>query len=144
MDFLNWEKTCDALREIYTDALSEEDAEKYSDLIEDWANNKSYRFLEDMDIYVHKSDTRIVGNFCNIEYDWNHPGFIESNVTPWGDFRDVIKSIDEGKISDEKLAKFQEWAWDWFLEAFGTWGLKYNFQTYIAELEYSEEEDDAA
>lgn len=109
---------------------------------EDYAYMTAMETLESMKKYVHRKDTSMCGNFCNIREDWEiTPEFIGSEVKPWGKFDDVIKSIDDETISDEDLKKFQTWAFDWFFRAFGTYGLTYNFGSFISDLEYERERE---
>lgn len=132
------------LLNLYKECLGEEDAQKYESTIEEFANINAQTIVEDMNRYVHRKSTKIDGNFCNIREDWEYcPDFIGSEVKPWGKFSDVVKSIDDETISDEDLAKFQQWTKDWFFRAFGTWGLCYNLQTLISEMEWEEEHEAA-
>ena len=132
------------LLDLYKNCLDDENAQKYESIIEEYANINAQTIVDDMNRYVHQKDTKIIGNFCNIREDWEvTPDFIGSDVKPWGKFSDVVKSIDNGTISEEDLKKFQQWAKDWFFRAFGTWGLCYNFQTLISEMEWEEEQEAA-
>ncbi len=140
-DFINREKMETAIHNICAMSLNDDDARKYESLIEEYAVIHAGQVVDDMKSYVHQYSTRMDGNFCDIRDDWNNPGFIRSEIAPWGRFDDVVKSIDDGKISDEDLEKFQTWAMDWFFTAFGTWGISYNFQTLVSEMEYEEERE---
>lgn len=139
-DFINYDDMYEALKEILTDALNEDEVSKYEDEIECHAEIYAQNAVESMRKYVHQKNTRIEGNFCNIREDWEDtPEFIGSEVQPWGKFDDMVKSMDDDTISDEDCKKVQTWCMDWYFRAFGTWGLTYNFQSYISELEYEEE-----
>lgn len=143
-EFINFEDMEQTLLDLYKNCLDDENAQKYESTIEEYANINAQTIVDDMNRYVHQKDTKIIGNFCNIREDWEvTPDFIGSNVKPWGKFSDVVKSIDNGTISEEDLKKFQQWAKDWFFRAFGTWGLCYNFQTLISEMEWEEEQETA-
>ena len=138
-DFINYEDMYECIKNIYTDALNEEDAIKYEDEIDCHAEHAAQDAVDSMRKYVHLKDTHIDSNLCNIRQDWEYrPEFIGSEVQPWGKFDDMVKSMDDETISDEDLKKVQQWCMDWFFRAFGTWGLEYNFQSYISELEYEE------
>lgn len=148
-EFLNRDDVFETFFNLYKDVIEDYgmDFGTWESETEEYAIFQTETTLENMRSYVHKSNTRMDGNFANIREDWNDiPDFVESEVRPWGRFDDVIKSIDDGTISDEDLAKFQTWALDWFFTAFGTFGLKYNFGEWISELEYEreQEEKDAA
>ena len=139
-EFLNYTKVYDDFVELFLNCI--DDAEMYEDVIEDYAHNAAISTLEDMRKYVHQQDTSMSGNFADIRQDWNViKDFVISEVEPWGDFDEIISTIDEGTISDEDLEKFQTWCLEWFYTAFGTWGLCYNFQTLISELEYERERE---
>lgn len=137
-EFLNYDKLYSNITGLLKEVAKSYDTD-YSDECESYADELARRTVDDMKIYVHKKDTKIVGNFCDIRYDWEHPGFIPSEIEPWGSFTDVVKSIDDNTITDEELTKFQQWASDWFFYAFGTYNLRYNFGSYLSELEYEKE-----
>ena len=142
--FINLEDMESTLQKIFTESLSEEDAAKHESLIEGYASLTAESIVSDMREYVHRKDTHMMGNFCDIKQDWDYcPECIESDIKPWGKFSDMVQSVDDETISDEDLAKVQQWCKDWFFTAFGTWGLIYNFHNFIAEIEYEEEEDAA-
>ena len=143
--FINYDEMVETLQKLFTDSLSEEDAQKYESIIEEYANIHAEIIVEDMKKYVHQKDTKLSGNFCNIREDWEYcPEFIGSEIKPWGKFSDIVKSMDDETISDEDLAKVQTWCKDWFFRAFETWGLTYNFHELISEMEYEEEHANAA
>ena len=128
------------LLNLYKECISDDDAAKYESIIEEYAYNCAESLCDNMREYVHQKDTRIEGNLCNIREDWEETyKFIDSEVKPWGKFDDVIKSIDNETISEEDFKKFQTWCKDWFFRAFGTFGLCYNFQSLISEMEWEEE-----
>ena len=141
-DFLNYDDVFETFLNLCKDKLKSFgiDYGKYENVSEEYAHDSAIETLSDMKKYVHKKDTRMIGNFCNIREDWEYcHEFIGSEIQPWGKFDDVIKSIDDETISDEDLKKFQTWALDWYFRAFGTFGFTYNFGDYISELEYEEE-----
>jgi hypothetical protein len=139
-DFINYDDMYECIKNIYIDALDEDEVSKYENEIECHAEIAAQDAVESMRKYVHRKDTRMCGNFCNIREDWEDtPEFIGSEVQPWGKFDDMVKSMDDDTISEEDCKKAQTWCMDWYFRAFGTWGLKYNFQSYISELEYEEE-----
>ena len=148
-DFLKYDDVYESFLNLCKQVIEDfgKDYGTWENICEDYAHNSAIETLDSMKRYCHRKNTRMDGNFCNIREDWEETyDFIGSEVKPWGKFDDVVKSIDDGTISDEDLEKFQTWALDWFFRAFGTWGLKYNFGTLISELEYEreQEEKDAA
>ena len=146
-DFLNYDDVYESFLNLCKDVISDwgKDYGTWENICEDYAHNSTIETLDSMKRYVHKKNTRMDGNFCNIREDWEETyEFIGSEIQPWGMFDDVVKSIDDQTISDEDLKKFQTWALDWFFTAFGTWGYKYNFGNLVSELEYEQEMEDAA
>lgn len=148
-DFLNYDDVYETFLNLFKETVENYgmDYDSWESETEDYAATFAMETLESMKNYVHRKDTRMGGNLCNIREDWEYcPEFIGSEVKPWGKFDDVIKSIDDETISDEDLKKFQTWAFDWYFRAFGTFGLTYNFGNWISELEYEreQEEKDAA
>lgn len=139
--FLNEQKHYETLLSIFMDVLkNSDDPTEYEWFAEQEAESLAASHVKDMAEYVHMSDTKILGNFANIREDWDYiPDFVKSEVKPWGRFDDVVKSIDDKTISEEDLAKFQEWCQDWFFTAFGTRNLEYNFATDLGELAYYDE-----
>ena len=138
-DFLNYDEVYDTFLSLFKETVEDYgmDYASWEAETEEYAAEKATETLEDMTEYVHKKDTSLLGNFCNIREDWEYcPEFIGSEVNPWGKFDDVIKSIDNETISDEDLRRFQTWALDWFFRAFGTYNLAYNFGNWISDLEY--------
>lgn len=146
-EFLNRNDVYECFSNLFYEVVEDYGYEKClcEDLVEEEAFYLTEKTLSDMKKYVHKSDTKLCGNFCNIREDWDiTKSFVESDVEPFGKFDEIIKSIDDDTISDDDLQKFQTWALDWYFTAFGTWGLKYNFgDTLINFVEEMESEDAA-
>ena len=146
-DFINYDSMLEVCMNLFTEVVEEfgYDKDLWDEEITVYADICAQDAVDSMRKYVHRKDTRMCGNFCNIREDWEYcPEFIGSEVKPWGRFDDVIKSIDDETISDEDLAKFQTWTMDWYFTAFGTFGLKYNFGEIISEKAYEMEMEDAA
>lgn len=146
-DFLNYDNVYETFLNLFKDVIKDYglDYGSFECDTEEYAERVAEKTLESMKKYVHMRDTRMIGNFCNIREDWESDfDFVRSEVKPWGNFDDVIKSIDDETISDEDLKKFQRWALDWFFTAFGTFGLTYNFGNFISEIEYEREQEEEA
>ena len=146
-DFLNYDNVYETFLNLFKDVIKDYglDYGSFECDTEAYAECVAEKTLESMKKYVHMRDTKIDGNFCNIREDWVSTfSFVVSEVKPWGNFDDVVKSIDDETISDEDLKKFQTWALDWFFTAFGTFGLKYNFGNFISEIEYEREQEEKA
>lgn len=135
-EFINFDVMYEMLVDLYNEALSPSERCDYVDIIESYAEHTANGIVRDMRKYVHQDDTKIFGNFANIREDWDYiPDFVKSKVKPFGKFDDMVKSVDDGTISDEDLAKVQEWCFAWFFTAFGTYNLKYNFLTMLSDIE---------
>lgn len=137
MDFLNYNKVYAFLVDVFTEARNAcyDLHDDYEELIEDEARRNAEKIIFDMNRYIHIPDKTIYGNFNKIDRDWN------SNHNE--NFDDMVKSVDDNTISDKQLAEVQEWCFDWFIDTFGTYGLKYKFTNTICEFEadYEEEEE---
>lgn len=137
-EFLNRADLSECILNICKDTV---DYSKWEDIVDDYVVTMTESIINDMRKYVHEDDTSMIGNFANIREDWDIiKDFAESEIEPFGRFDDIIKSIDNNTINDTDLIKFQKWALDWFFTAFGTFGIKYNLQTLIGDIEYSEED----
>ena len=138
MEFLNKGNLYESILNVCRDALKDE-YPRWQSVSEEFADYKANSILEDMRKYVHLKDTKMCGNFANIREDWDDiKDFVESDVEPFGKFDDVIESIDNATISEEDLAKFQEWCLNWFYTAFGTYNIKYQILCTIADIECEE------
>ena len=138
-EFMNTAAHIEALSDLMKQALADMGKElddHYEELIEEWSTQLGFDHERSMRKYCHQGSTRLEGNFCNIREDWDYPGFVESEVEPWGSFDDIVRSIDDKTISAEDLAKFHQWVEDWFFTAYGTFGIRYNFQEAISEDDY--------
>ena len=146
-DFLNKESLYECIKGIYTEAI--DNPQDHEDLIDEMAYNVAEQTVEDMHIYVHRDDTHINGKFNNIRNDWDYikqsfwvakdENSKAVEIKPFGRFDDMVKGMDEGTLTDEQVEIVQTWCEGWFFETFGTYNLKYNFQTVIGEIEYEEE-----
>ena len=50
--------------------------------------------------------------------------------------------MDNDTLSDAQVKDVQTWCIDWFFYAFGTFGITYNFQSWISDLEYEREREE--
>jgi len=142
MEFLNKDNVYESVLNVCKDALAD-DYQQWESIAEDFAYFRAESIVDDMRKYVHLKNTRMIGNFANIREDWDYiKDFVRSEVEPFGKFDDVIESIDNATISEEDLAKFQEWCLDWYYTAFGTFGIKYEIQSIVADMEYEEAENE--
>lgn len=101
----------------------------------DYAGDLYERLQNDMFKYVSGNDYRIMGNFNNIEWDWDnaHKDGIK--------FQDLRKKLLDG-VNDADTDEFSTWAIDWFFDTFGTYNMCYNYQNTISDLAYSYQQED--
>lgn len=137
-DFINRHNHFNALLDLFNETAKDY-ADELGEVAYEYAVDEAQRLtdshIETMRKYVHLDDTKIDGNFANIREDWDTiPTFVKSEVSPFGRFDDMVKSMDEETISKEDLDKVQQWCEDWFFTAFGTYNLKYNFGSTLGEL----------
>lgn len=101
----------------------------------DYAGELCKSLQNDMLKYVSGNDYRIMGNFNNIEWDW------ENDHKDGIKFRDLRKKLLDG-VNDADTDEFSTWAIDWFFDTFGTYNMCYNYQNTISDLAYSYQQED--
>lgn len=143
----NFAKAIEALyRECLEDYENSEDIEEYLADFEDFnIQSLAWDFTKkanrDMKEYLHMQNHHMVGNFADIEGDY--PAHITG--TRWsseyaGDdyfrlFPQMVARLDaaeDSKQADEDRAYLM----DWYFDAFGTFGIKYNFQDFLSDIAY--------
>lgn len=100
----------------------------------DYAGELCKRLQDDMLKYVSGNDYRIMGNFNNIESDWNHDH--EDGIK----FQDLRKKLLDG-VKDADTDEFSTWAIDWFFDTFGTYNMCYKYHDMVSELAYSYQQE---
>lgn len=127
------------LKEVRDSMTDEENEafmeENYPDDVLKWrAMEMSWKCNDDMNKYLHLKSRDIYGNFNNVDYDYPYHvyGKVEYN-RPLVD--EMVRRLDNGDES-EQSQKDREWIVDWFFETFGTYNIKYNFESEIAETMY--------
>ena len=147
--FLNFDRLYDELLQLYKDArdgwLDDNNRdflldEASDDCLEEMAWERATEFDRDMGKYLNMKDHKIWGNFNNIDYDYPHHinGVVEYD-TPL--VNAMIARLNAGEQSEQADAD-RDWLVDWFWETFGSWGLKYNFDSWIADLLYEFENEE--
>ena len=101
----------------------------------DYAGELCKRLQDDMLKYVSGNDYRIMGNFNNIESDWNHDH--EDGIK----FQDLRKKLLDG-VKDADTDEFSIWAIDWFFDTFGTYNMCYKYHDTVSDLAYSYQQED--
>lgn len=140
--YLNLETLRADITEIYNEVLNSYKNEKYFDLLpyhdEDCLNElidyQVNKINDDMCTYLHSDDTRIMGNFNNIYSDYVYHD-------ERGDYKDLLKRLDEG-ATDEKTNDDRDYLTNWFWDTFGTFGMKYNFESEIDDQLYCIEREE--
>lgn len=147
--FLNFDRLFNELLQLYKDARDEwlDDNnrdflmnEVSDDFLEEMAWERAVEFDRDMGKYLNMKDHKIWGNFNNIDYDYpHHINEVVEYDTPLANA--MIARLNAGEQSDQADAD-RDWLVDWFWETFGSWGLKYNFDSWIADLLYEFENEE--
>lgn len=147
--FLNFDRLFNELLELYKDARDEwlDDNNRdfilnnvSDDYLEEMAWEQTVEFDRDMGKYLNMKDHKIWGNFNNIDYDYSHHinGVVEYD-TPL--VNAMIERLNAGEQSEQADAD-RDWLVDWFWETFGSWGLQYNFNSWVADLLYEFENEE--
>lgn len=137
--YMNVQEVYETILEIYKECVKEYENEPYfdiwgyseEDILEEMAMQKAQAINEDMKKYLHAKDHSIPGNFRNISYNYK------------GDLSDLIKRLDAG-VEDDKTNADRQFLTDWFWDMAGTFGIRYNFKTELAEsafVDFYAEED---
>ena len=103
------------------------------DYMEAYVDSVVDNTIRSFNTYVHREDTSIPGNFCDIRIDYRREHDGKS-------FRKVVADIDHG-IENADTKEFRDWAVEWFFTAFGTFALKYNWTTFMEEVACDDEEE---
>lgn len=110
--------------------------ENYSDeYLENRAYDMANSWNNDMCSYLHKKDTRIYGNFNNVNYDYNK---FRNGKVAWNDnlLKGLVERLDNN-AQDEQTKADRRWLVDWFFETFGTFGIRYNFDSEMSDAIYN-------
>lgn len=147
--FLNFDRLFNELLQLYKDArdkwLDDNNRdflmnEVSDDFLEEMTWKKAVELDRDMGKYLNMKDHKICGNFNNVDYDY--PYHINGKVeydTPL--VNAMIARLNAGEQSEQADAD-RDWLVDWFWETFGSWGLTYNFDSWVADLLYEFENEE--
>lgn len=138
---------CELMQKELEDILNEElkSYKEYSYLedigVYEYAENLVQSFNSDMGKYLNSSDHKISGNFNNIDYDY--PSFREGDGPHYNQklVDDMVNRLNNNDDS-EQSQKDRDFLVDWFFETFGTFGITYNFDNYLGEIIYANEEEE--
>lgn len=137
-DYIGVENFTKSIEELYRECLDNfDDKELFEQYINDLYGDENHIHAcaaefalhsnEDMKKYLHMSNHHMVGNFANVELDYD------------GDFQGMVKRLDSAEDS-EQAGKDREFLAGWFFGAVGTFGIKYNFSNDLQELHDSYDE----
>jgi len=96
------------------------------DYMDEYVDGIIEETIKSFDTYVHRDDTSMVGNFCDIRYDYEREHKGQS-------FRALIEKID-ANMGGEDVDEFREWSVGWYFTAFGTYNLKYNWAQFMEDV----------
>lgn len=143
-DYIGVSSFADTVEDIYREYLegydnSEEIEECLSIECLSWELAKKAN--EEMKEYLHMKNHSIWGNFANIEYDY--PEHITGTRCCFeydGDdyfdlFPQMVARLDSAEDS-ERADEDRKYLAEWYFNAFGTFGIKYNFGETVSEIAY--------
>lgn len=145
VQYINCELMQKELEEILNEELKSysEDYPYLDEIVnvEEYADDLVLSFNSDMGKYLNSSDHKIAGNFNNIDYDY--PAFMECDGPHYNKklVDDMVNRLNNNDDT-EKSQKDRDFLVDWFFETFGTFGITYNFNDYLGEIIYANEEEE--
>ena len=73
-DFLNYDDVYETFLNLFKETVENYgmDYGSWESETEDYAATSAMETLESMKKYVHRKDTKMCGNFCNIREDWEY------------------------------------------------------------------------
>ena len=125
-----WKECCDSADE--KEKPYYEGSEWY---IEEFAPMTAESTQKSMYDYVASGKYSMPGNFKQIDLDWDHDH--EGGIK----FSDLKKKLLAG-TQDKDTEEFSHWGIDWFFDAFGTFGLEYNFKDALNDTVYDDMRED--
>lgn len=136
MDLLNKTELVKRLKGIYENDFKKivgEDSpykDSLHDHVDEWAERVAGETIANMKIYCKKSDTSIPGNFKDVRHN-----YVWDKVNELLDFDQIVNLTLNTKEEDEtaEIKAFRNWFLSWIFEAFGTFGLSYNFSNFLSE-----------
>lgn len=108
--------------------------------VRDYATMMAYKLNDEMKAYLNMKDHEIMGNFCNIDKDYPKYRGTLSSRKAINALDDMVDRLNDGDMSEQSVED-REFLTDWFFQAFGTFGLKYNFGNMLGEALYCIEEE---
>lgn len=157
-DYIGVENFIKEIEKIYRECIDGYDnAQNILDCLNDscydgdYIHYRAWEFAmktnRDMKKYLHFDDHNMIGNFANIKYDYpkHITGVCWASDYDGDDYYDLfpqmVARLDAAEDS-EQADEDREYLAEWFFNAFGTFGIKYNFNNDIEELAYELEEEE--
>lgn len=145
--YINVDAMHASILELLKDELEKMDLENKEfvseELNDDWIDEYSFElaseFDSDMKTYLHTDDKSIAGNFGRIDLDYckHITGEYNSDDKLIKDLVSRLDREDQGAQTLSDLDYLNEWFWD----AFGTFGITYNFSSLVYDMLYEYEHE---
>ena len=156
-DYIGVESFAKVIESLYRECLENfDDAEDMEEYISDLYGNNIQSMAWDFTIeanremkkYLHLPDQHMDGNFADLSMDYpkhrtgtfwlsDYDGPVAEYFNLYPQMVARLDSAEDSKQANEDRAYLEEW----YFEAFGTYGIKYNFSNYLDEIAYMLEEE---
>lgn len=145
-DYINVDKMAESLFFVLRDARDNFKDGRTDGLLDDIYSDGhlrdralmlAVRINDDMMEHLHMRDHSVTGSLNNVDYDYS----CHVSGKAVCDHRlvdDLVMRLDKGR-DDERTRADRDWLVGWFLDTFGTYGIKYNFQCEMSEALYQHE-----
>lgn len=147
-EYLNMEKLYSEIVSLYKDCrdrMADDDNRDFlscefdDDTIEELAWYLTLRINKEMKEYLNSNLYEIYGNFKDLGYDYT------SHITGKYEYdrelvSNMVERLNRGEQSEQADAD-REFLLEWFFFTFGTWGIRYNFESFISEILYEYEKE---
>ena len=156
-DYIGVESFAKVIESLYRECLENfddaEDLEEYiADIFEKDIQSMAWDFTleanREMKKYLHLPDQHMNGNFANLyeDYPKHRTGtfWVSEYDGPVAEYFNLypkmVARLDAAEDS-EQADKDREYLEEWYFEAFGTFGITYNFSNDLADIAYSIEQE---
>lgn len=156
-DYIGVKSFASVIENLYRECIENfddaEDLEEYiSDIFEKNIQSMSWDFTleanREMKNYLHRKSQHMDGNFADLSMDYpkhrtgtfwvsEYDGPVAEYFSLYPDMVARLDSAEDSEQADEDRKYLAEW----FFDAFGTFGIKYNFSNYLDEIAYMLEEE---
>ena len=156
-DYIGVESFAKVIENLYRECLNNydnaEDMEEYiADVFEKNIQSIAWDFTleanREMKNYLHRKSQHMDGNFADLSMDYpkhrtgtfwvsEYDGPVAEYFSLYPDMVARLDSAEDSEQADED----REYLAEWFFNAFGTFGIKYNFSNELDEIAYMLEEE---